>query len=245
MKNQPASQPASVPNSLHRSRKKRSMQKGTAYKVPAAEAAGQKVKSILERFQLLFFHWISTSKLAELAEWGMIGRRWLTRLAEYWWRMGREESCRESMMESHQICFWTSRISKNQITINYYTLSGANSRGIDILQKDKGRPRLSQRRQRRLRVPAWAWLQVLSWPVSQEISQGELYDPDDSASIPGTGSSGRSCSTNESMAQEKTSFMFSAKWRYGKPLNPEKKFLTHLSNDRFDCLEEVSSAENS
>ncbi len=70
-----------------------------------------------------------------------------------------------------------------------------------------------------------------------------LYDPDDSASIPGMGSSGRSYSTNESMAQEKTSFMFPAKRRYGKPLNPEKEFQT-LSN-RFDCLEEAISAEYS
>ncbi len=80
-------------------------------------------------------------------------------------------------------------------------------------------------------------------PRGTDLGHG-LYGPDDSASIPGTGSSGQSYSTNESMAQEKTNFMFPAKRRQGKPLNPEKKFQTHLSN-RFDCLEEVSSDEKS
>ncbi len=50
MKKQPASQPSSVPNSLHRSRMERLTQKSTTYKVPAAEAAGQ--KQVCETFSL-------------------------------------------------------------------------------------------------------------------------------------------------------------------------------------------------
>ncbi len=76
---------------------------------------------------------------------------------------------------------------------------------------------------------------------------GRLIDadknPEDSASISDSGSSGQSYSTNESMAQEGNSFMSPTNRRPSKPF-PEKKSQTQLLN-HFNCLEEVNSMENS
>ncbi len=70
----------------------------------------------------------------------------------------------------------------------------------------------------------------------------ERFYPDDSATTLDSGSSGRS--TNESRAPENTSLMSPSKRQPSKPLIHEKKFQTELSN-RFDCLEEVNSPEDS
>ncbi len=73
---------------------------------------------------------------------------------------------------------------------------------------------------------------------------GELFDANESPSNSDADWTSDCSLSSTDLAQElETSFMSPAKRRSGKPLSPEKKFQTQLSN-RFDCLEEVNSPGN-